>query len=105
MVLRDKEVRVNRDLEDRTLVSLMVGHEVVVEHMAGPRIDDEAKVKQVWEGEEPLTGPLEVRISAVYLQRYNQLGIGISRGPEGGRERFIPWGAVILSTEFPDKSC
>jgi hypothetical protein len=72
----------------------MVGHEVVVEQMAGPRIDDKAKVKQVWEGEEPLTGPLEVRISAVYLQRYNQLGIEISRGPEGGRE-IHPLGSVI----------
>lgn len=67
-----------------------VGHWVVVEYMAGPKIDEDnpPAVDQIVEGQ-PVA-----RNETVFLTAYSMYGIEFIRSPED-HTRFVSWGAVM----------
>jgi hypothetical protein len=77
------------DPGQRPLPSLMVGSDIVLETMVGPRLPDEL------EGNDEVTGTLEARTRVAYLQAYSDIGIEVSKDPVDDFPTFIPWSAVL----------
>ena len=83
----------NHAPEEQHLVALMLGHQVVIEYIAGISVDNE-NVQRLLSGE-VLKGQPEARTRVAYLQRYSRLGVEVSVDPEGEGQMFIPWAAVL----------
>lgn len=84
----------DRDPAERTLVDLMVGYQVIVEHMAGPKLTDDNVDKVVGEGEVLASQP-EARTATFWLRAYNNFGIEVTPTEEYSNHIFLPWGAVL----------
>lgn len=80
-----------RSPQDRTLADLMVGHRVLLQHMAGPELDP-AKPDEMVRGQpEAVTG-------AYWLHAVSHQGIEISRELTGDAVEIylVPWGSVLM---------
>ena len=84
----------DRDPAERTLVDLMVGYQVVVEYMAGPKLTDDNFDKVISESEVLASQP-EARTAAFWLTAYNNFGIEVTPTEEYSNQIFLPWGAVL----------
>jgi hypothetical protein len=84
----------NTDPSERALPDLMQGLQVIVEYMCGVRPSDEETVERVKQGE-VLIGQPEARTELLHLDSLSNIGIEVSKDPEGGSEVFIPWSAVL----------
>lgn len=73
----------------------MLGHRIVAEYMAGPKITGENADQVVKEGE-ILVGQPEARTGAFYLNRYSVYGIEVAKKREKDAvDYFFPWGNIL----------
>ncbi len=84
----------DRDPADKELLDLMLGYQVFIEYLAGPRVTED-NFDQVVEQGEVLTGQPEVRTRACYLRRISLLGVEVTPTEEHKNYDFISWGAVL----------
>jgi len=82
------------DPADRPLVYLMIGYQVIIEYLAGPRVTED-NWDQVVKEDEVLTGQPEARTATFWLRAYNNFGIEVTPTDEPKDHIFIPWGAVL----------
>ena len=76
------------------LVKLMLGHQVVVEYLAGPPVDTDEALDKLNKGEALVAQP-EARTRLFYLWSWSQLGIEVTIGPEPGDDIFLSWTSVL----------
>ena len=83
----------DRDPADKNLLYLMLGHQVFIEYLAGPRVTEDNFDQVVKQGE-TLAGP-EARTRAYYLRGISSQGIEVTPTEEHKNYVFISWGAVL----------
>ena len=79
---------------DKNLLYLMLGHQVFIEYLAGPRVTED-NFDQIVEQGEALTGQSEARTRAYYLRGISSQGIEVTATEERKNYVFISWGAVL----------
>lgn len=84
----------NQVPSERSLVSLMLGSEVVIEYLAGPGMGLEDGYERLESGEVLRAQP-EARTALAWLDGYSTYGVEVSFGDERKDEKFIAWGAVL----------
>ncbi len=82
--------------EERTLADLLVGHRVILQHLAGPEPDPENP-------DEEVRGQLQAVTGAYWLHSISQVGIELSYALSGEASEifFVPWGSVLMLNGLP----